>query len=205
MAPCDASFEEIVDSMKRCAAWLREADVGFALAGSLAAWARGGPAVCSDLDFVVRPGDADRALEALVAHGLRGERPPEGWLLKAWDGNVLVDLIFEASGIDVDEALERVETLSVMSVDLPVLSVDDVLVTKLMAFEEHYIDFVGLLPVARALREQADWAAIRRRTASSAIAVGFLAMLEALGVIEAEGEAGPERTPGGPRIRVTTT
>ena len=30
---------------------------------------------------------------------------PEGWLYKAWDGEVLVDIIFRAVGQDVDDGL----------------------------------------------------------------------------------------------------
>jgi hypothetical protein len=197
------SFEEILETMKRCAAWLRAERVDFVLAGSVAAWARGGPAVCSDLDFVVRPGDADRALEVLAAHGLRREEPPEGWLLKAYDGDVLVDLIHDPNGLDIEETFANAEILSVMSVDMPVMAVDDVLVTKLSAFEEHYIDFVGVLSVARALREQIDWSEARHRLAGNAFATGFFAMAEALGV------APPARpalaSVDEPRIRVTTT
>jgi hypothetical protein len=59
-------FEEIQATLKMSAAALRDADVPFALGGSLAVWARGGPESCNDLDFVVRETDAERALEALV-------------------------------------------------------------------------------------------------------------------------------------------
>lgn len=195
----EVSFEQITAAMKRCAGWLREAGVEFVLAGSVAAWARGGPAVCSDLDFVVRPADAERALEALAAQGLAAERPPEGWLLKAHDGPVLVDLIFDPNCLDVEETFARAEPMSVLSVEMAVMSAEDVLVTKLCAFDEHYIDFVGLLPVARALREQVDWDDVRRRTGHSAIAHGFLAMVERLGVAAPPGAHRPQR-----RVRVTT-
>jgi hypothetical protein len=203
MQGCDPTFSALVSTTKRCGAWLHEAGIPFVLGGSVAAWARGGPAVCSDVDLVVRPDDAERALEVLVEHGLRPERPPEGWLLKAYDGEGLVDLIFELHGLDIEETFARAEVLSVMSVDMAVMAVDDVLVSKLLAFEEHYIDFVSLLPIARALREQVDWTAVRRRTAQSAIAIGFLAMAEALRIVPAPaagGEAARES-----RIRVTTT
>src|SRR3954451_4730967 len=197
-----ASFDDLLETMKHCSAWLREADVDFVLAGSVAAWARGGPAVCSDLDFVGRPPDSERALAVLRAEGLRTERPPEGWLVKAYDGDVLVDLIHDPNGLDVDETFATADTLSVMSVDMRVRAVDDVIVTKLSAFEEHYIDFVSVLAVARALREQIDWGAVRRRLAGNAFATGFFTMAEALGV------APPERralaSVDEPRIRVTT-
>jgi hypothetical protein len=195
---CEATFDELTASLKRCAAWLRDADVEFVLAGSLAAWARGGPPVSGDIDFLLRPAQVPAAREALAAHGLRVEQPPEGWLVKAWDEDVLIDLIHEPAGLELEETFARAEVLSVLSVDMPVMSVDDVLVNKLLSFEEHYIDFVGLLPVARALREQADWPAVRRRTAQSAIAQGFFAMAEALGVV-GEGAARDE-----PRIRISS-
>lgn len=196
---CEATFDELTSSLKRCAAWLRDAGVDFVLAGSLAAWARGGPPVSGDIDFLVRPGQVEQARDVLAAHGLRVEQPPEGWLVKAWDEEVLVDLIHEPAGLELDETFERADTLSVLSVDMPVMAVDDVLVNKLLSFEEHYIDFVGLLPVARALREQADWEAVRRRTAHSAIAAGFFAMAEQLGIVNAADSPADE-----PRIRVSS-
>lgn len=204
MGDCAATFDEITQSMRRCAALLRDAEVPFVLAGSVAAWARGGPPVSGDVDFVIRPADVERARETLAAAGLRVEQPPERWLFKAWDGDVLADVIHEPAGLELEETFARADVLSVLSVDMPVMSVDDVLVNKLLSFEEHYIDFVGLLPVARALREQADWAAIRRRTEDSAIAAGFLAMAERLGIADA-GRRPPDVSPAQPpRIRVSS-
>jgi rhodanese-related sulfurtransferase len=195
----EATFDELTASLKRCAAWLRDADVDFVLAGSLAAWARGGPPVSGDIDFLVRPEQAGAARDALAAHGLRIEQPPEGWLVKAWDEEVLVDVIHQPAGLELEETFQRADVLSVLSVDMPVMAVDDILVNKLLSFEEHYIDFVGLLPFARALREQADWAAVCRRTEHSAIALGFFAMAVAVG-ITGEPAGGPQP----PRIRVSS-
>ena len=78
------NFPELVDAMKLAAAALRDAGVPYLLGGGLAGWARGGPPTEHDVDFFVRAEDAERALEALVEAGMRPERPPEGWLLKAW-------------------------------------------------------------------------------------------------------------------------
>ena len=64
-----------------------------------------------------------------------------------------------------------------------VLALEDVLCSMLLARNEVYLDFVGPLRVARALREQIDWAEIRRRTAGSPYAIGFLALVEALGLL----------------------
>jgi hypothetical protein len=176
-------FPAVEASLKRVAAALREAGIDFALAGSIAAWARGGPEQCNDVDLLVRPTDADAAHDTLARAGLRTERPPEGWLLKAYDGDVLVDLIFAPNGeSDVDRLFDRCEELRVSATDVKVMALEDVLVAKLRSFGEHYLEFAGLLQITRALREQIDWAQVRRRTEDSPYAAAFLHLVEELGV-----------------------
>ena len=184
------SFEEIAESMKRAAAALRDADVDFALAGSLATWARGGPESSHDLDFVVRERDGERALQALEAAGMRREDPPEEWLVKAWDENgVLVDLIFGPSGVDADEVLASAETVNVLSMEMPVMTIEDVIVTKVMSITEHSVDYGTLIEMARSLREQIDWEDVRGRTAESPFADAFFVLLDRLGIVpEGDGE-----------------
>jgi hypothetical protein len=174
----------IEDSLKKTVAALREAHVPFLLGGSLAVWARGGPETHHDLDFVIKPEDADRALAVLEDAGMRPEKPPEEWLHKAWDGDVLVDLIFAPRGLDVtDEVIERGDLLHVIGITIPVMSIEDVLATKLMALHEHHLDYTSLLRIARAVREQIDWPSLRARTASSPYAVAFFTMCEELGLV----------------------
>ena len=177
-------FERILGTLRKATAALREADVRFALAGGIASWARGGPPREHDLDFFVRPEDADRALAALEGAGMRAERPPEGWLYKAWDGDVMVDLIFEpASGPVSDEELDRADELEVQALRMRVLAPTDVIVTKLLALKEHDLDYDSVLEVARALREQIAWGEVRRRTCDSPYAKAFLTLVEELGVL----------------------
>ena len=178
-------FDEFLETLKRTAAVLREADVPFLLGGGLAAWARGGPETAHDLDYMVRPQDADRALEALEAAGLRSAKPPEGWLYKAWDGDTLVDVIFRPSGGEVDDAMfERAEALDVQAVVMQVMSLEDVLTTKLLSMREHEVDYEGVLEIARALREQIDWDVVRERTSESPYARAFFYLAEELEIIE---------------------
>jgi hypothetical protein len=180
----DVPFGKIKDTVKRAAAVLRDAEVPFVLGGGLAVWARGGPATSHDLDLMVKPEDADRALEALVRAGMRGEKPPEGWLYKAWDGDVLVDLIFEPVGEAVDEAMfARAEELEVNAVPMLVMSLEDVLVNKLNALDEHELDYDRPLEFARSLREQIDWQNVRDRTDGSPYAKAFFTMIEELGIV----------------------
>jgi hypothetical protein len=182
--PAD-NFPELIESMKRAAAVLREAEVPYMLGGGLAAWARGGPPTEHDVDFFVRPEDAERALDALVGAGMKAERPPEGWLLKAWDGDILIDLIHSPAGGAVDDGyFERLEEIEVAAQRLPVASLGDVLTTKLMALSEQEPDLSSVLELARSLREQVDWGFVRSQTAGSPFARAFFTLVEELGVVE---------------------
>jgi hypothetical protein len=178
--------EELIDSLKRAVAALDERGVPYLLGGGLGCWARGGPPSSNDIDLMVKREDAERAQEALAAAGMRPETPPEQWLLKAWDGDILIDLIFEPSGMRIDdEVLARGDELSVMAMQTRVMDLDDLLITKLMALDEHSADYGDLILITRSLREQIDWARLREETASSPFAVAFFALADGLGICPA--------------------
>jgi hypothetical protein len=178
-------FDEICESMKKGAAALRDADIPFMLGGGLAAWARGGPSSDHDVDFLVKPEDADRAIRALADAGMRTEKPPEGWLLKAYDGDTLIDVIFDpATGPVTDEVIERADDLEVLSTQMKVMALEDIMATKLLALNETHLDLKGSLEMARAVREQVDWDEVRERTRGSPYAKAFFALVEELGVVE---------------------
>lgn len=125
------------------------------------------------------------AVSALQKTGLRVERPPEDWLVKVYDGEVLVDLVHNPNNRPVTaDLLARTDELPVDSVYMPVLGSTDLMVTKLLAFDEQSCDFGKALPHARALREQVDWAEVRREVSGSPYAVAFLFLLECLAVLE---------------------
>jgi hypothetical protein len=188
----ETSFQAIGDTFKRVAGALRDGDVRFMLAGGFAAWARGGPITQNDLDVVVAPADADRALAVLGDAGMQTEKPPEEWLYKAWDGEVLVDLIFHPRGLDVDDALfERADSLPVLAVTVPVMGIEDVLVAKLLALDEQRdLDYGSLLAIARALREQIAWDDVRARTSASPYAKAFFTLVEELELLRAPVSSG---------------
>src|SRR3954471_8375332 len=107
--------------MKQAAGVLQEASLPFALAGGLAVWARGGPRTEHDVDFLVRPEDAEEAQRILVESGVRPERPPEGGLLTAGDGGQMIDLIFDPAGGPIDDGwFERADQMEVWAVTMPV-------------------------------------------------------------------------------------
>ena len=180
-------FSAIKETLKKAAGALRKADIPFALGGGLAVWARGGADTDHDLDLMVTEADAERALDALEAAGMRTERPAEDWLYKAYDGDVLIDLIFRPTGVPItDEVLERAEEREVNAVRMNVLPVEDVLVTKLLALGEHELDYDPVLEVARTLREQIDWDEVRSRTKESPYAKAFFTLVQELGILERE-------------------
>src|SRR5689334_25139375 len=103
--------------VKKVATTLKGANVPFALSGGYASWARGGPEPVHDVDFVLLEEDVPHALRALAAAGLRAADPPEDWLVKVYDGDCLVDLIFRPSERSVTrEQLEQADEIRVDSV-----------------------------------------------------------------------------------------
>lgn len=177
--------DQLTDTLKRAAGALREAGVPYALSGGLACWAYGAPESEHDVDLVVLPGDADRAQDVLASSGMRPVTPPEGWLRKVYDGDVLVDLIFEPNGVPLDRAvLDRAEVREVAAVPMPVLALEDVIASKLLALTERSCDFEKLLGISRAVREQVDWPRVAELTRVSPFAAAFLTLLTGLGVIE---------------------
>ena len=182
----EPTFEELLDAMKVAAGALQRHEIPFVLAGGLAAWARGGPKSEHDVDFMVKPEDADAALEALEETGLRTERPPEGWLYKAWhDNGALVDLIFAPSGGPITDAtIARAPLLEVAALRVHVSSLEDVMATKLLALTEQDPDYTQVLSYARALREQIDWDEVRSRSATSPFARAFFTLVEGLGIVD---------------------
>jgi predicted nucleotidyltransferase len=186
-----APFEELVSTLKKAVAALRDAKVPYLLGGGLAIWARGGPERDHDLDFLVKAEDSARALQALVDAGMTPQRPPEGWLFKAYDDNgVLVDLIFRPSENPVtQEMLARGDELEVMAIKVNVVAAGDVLVSKLLALREHELDFDTLIEMTRAVREQVDWQDVRERTEHSPFARAFFTLAEGLELVEPHRES----------------
>jgi hypothetical protein len=195
------NFEPLAETLRLAVAALRDAHVPFVVGGSLAAWARGGPEPQHDLDLMLKPADAEAALRVLEGAGMRAERPPEEWLYKAWNGDVMIDLIFQPSGLEMnDEVFERADSIALLAVATPVMALEDVLSTKLHALTEHTLDYTDLVAIARAVREQIDWPQLRARTADTPYAGAFFTLVEDLGI--APGHAARHASSGSSRVRV---
>lgn len=177
----------LLDTLKRAATVLRDVGLPYALAGGGAAYARGAALPTHDVDFVIMETDKDAAAAAFESCGMRVERPPEGWLIKAFDDDRMIDLIFQLAGHpDTRAVLDRAEEMNVAAVPMPVLTATDLAISWLASFSEHYADFATTLTCVRPLREQVDWARVRAETGGSPFATAFLVLLSELRVLPQE-------------------
>ncbi|SNY30675.1 nucleotidyltransferase [Paractinoplanes atraurantiacus] len=176
--------EGLATTLKKVASTLKAAAIPFALGGSFAVWAHGGHSSDHDVDFLLREQDKEQALAELAKAGFRTEQPPEDWLVKVYDDDRMVDLIYRPVETPVtDETLRDTEQISVEAIYMPVLSASQLMIHKLLSYSQHYCDFATGLPVARSLREQIDWDRVRRETSKSPYAEAFLILLDRLDVV----------------------
>lgn len=190
----------LLRTLKRVADALERAGIPYALAGGFAVYARGGGLTDHDVDFLIREADAQAALDSLAADGLDPVRPPEGWLVKAYDGDELVDLIYRPVQQPVDdETLADSEVLGVDGSHLPVLSATRLMAYKLLSMNHHRCDFALPLEWARLLREQIDWPRLAVEVGGSPYGAAFLVLAARLEIAPAAPEAGAV-DPGEPSV-----
>jgi hypothetical protein len=177
-------LSDLIEAMKRATEVLRHNGIPFAVCGGLAVYARGGTPTDHDVDLLIREEDAEAALAALAEAGFRTERPPLDWLVKAYDGDVLIDLIFRPVDRPVSEAtLADVDELSVGAARVPVLSATELLIHGLRTLTAQECDLAAPLLLTRAIREQIDIDRVRAETKDSPFAQAFLFLAEQLEVI----------------------
>ena len=157
----EATFLAVLGEARRA---LEEHRVPAVLIGGIASAALGRDRWTHDIDFLVKWDDRLRALEALAAAGFRTEETDPDWLFKGFKDQVLVDVIFCASGAVVldDEMLARAPLCPFAGQELRVLPPEDLLVTKALEFKEctpcHWFDALGLLASC-----ELDWGYLLRR------------------------------------------
>ena len=75
--------------------------------------------------------------------------------------------------------------MEVAAQSLPVASIEDVLAAKLLALTEQEPDFGPVLEIARSLREQIDWDAVRSQVDRTPFGAAFFTLVERLGILQA--------------------
>jgi hypothetical protein len=176
--------DAIIDTLKRAGSALKAEGVRFALAGGCAAYARGAAPSLHDVDFVLVEEDVPRALETLREAGFHTAKPPEDWLVKAFDeADRLVDLIFRIEERPITpEMIARADMINTAALSLPVLDATDLVISWILPMSEHSCDYGSMLPQVRALREQVDWDHVAVVVSVSPYASTFLTLLDRLGV-----------------------
>src|SRR5512142_3293263 len=148
--PLPEEQQPLIATLKRVAFHLKQTGVPFCLGGSFAVYARGGESCDHDIDFLIKEEDADRVLTALAEVGYRAEVPPEGWLVKVWDDDRLIDLIYSPVQRPVTDAtLADTDVMAVNACHMPVLSATGLVIHKVLTWSDHYCDYARGLPVAR--------------------------------------------------------
>jgi hypothetical protein len=182
-----ATLDGLLHTLTKVCNTLADSGVRFAVGGGCAVYARGGPPSDHDVDIFVKPHDVGAASSALVAAGMRAVHPPEDWLSKVYDGDRLVDLIFRPNFRAVTDAmLDRAAWMRIGPTSALVISATDLVIDKALVLDAHRLDMSVPLQIARDLREQVDWAEVRRATAASPYARALLGLLDDLAITSAE-------------------
>lgn len=133
-------------------------EIPYAFIGGIASALHGRPRWTHDVDLLVRPEDAGRALEALAEAGFATQRTDDFWLFKGIKEGVLVDVIFRSTG-DIyldDEMLARSSVEEFKGLRLRVVAPEDLVVIKAVVHDEktprHWFDALGIIA-----RTELDW------------------------------------------------
>jgi predicted nucleotidyltransferase len=150
--------EAFADALARSVAVLTEIGIDFGVLGGVASAGYGRARWTKDIDVFCRPEDADAALDALAANGFEIERTNPSWIYKAFRDGVQVDVIFKGKGgfyFD-DRMASRVQTVTLVGVELPAVAPEDLVVMKALSHDEesprHWHDALGVLASA-----ELDW------------------------------------------------
>jgi predicted nucleotidyltransferase len=156
--------DDLVTTLGEMVGVLERASIEHVLIGGLAVTLVGRPRHSRDIDFLVRPEDAPRALDEAARAGFEVNPINPHWLFKAFKHGVQVDLIFKVRGdIYLDEEMvRRASRLSFKGCDVRVVPREDLLVIKALAHDEettrHWWDALSILPAGGL-----DWDYVIRR------------------------------------------
>ena len=153
---CDAA--QLWDVFAEADRALEAGDVPYVVIGGVASAALGRPRASGDIDLLVRPHDARRALCELASAGFETDETNLAWIFKATKQGVLLDLLFRVKG-DIyldDDMLERAPRREVGGRLVPIMPAEDLLVVKAIAHDEessrHWFDALALIA-----RVPLDW------------------------------------------------
>ncbi len=142
------SFYQVFDAAISA---LDRARIMYLVGGGIAAKAFGRERTTHDIDFFVKPADAERSLDALANAGFDTEMTNPKWLFKAFKEEVMVDIIFASTGeIRVDDRMMEHSRISDFAGrHVRTLPPEDLLMMKIMITDEdmprHWHDALGVI------------------------------------------------------------
>jgi predicted nucleotidyltransferase len=151
--------------LRLAVAAIEEAGVPYVLIGGVASSGLGRPRTTHDIDFFVKPHDAERALAALAASGFATERTDAKWIYKAFKDDIQVDIIFYTmGGIYFDREMhEHSVEGEFEGLKVRFVPPEDLLIIKAVVHDEatprHWYDALGILAVS-----ELDWDYLLRRS-----------------------------------------
>jgi hypothetical protein len=175
--------DQLMRTLGRVVSLLSAADVPFAVGGDCAVYARGGPPAEHPVTIIASDTHLAGARAALATGGMRPLVSPRLGSRLLVDGDHRITLLYPSRTTGTGHGLlERAETMRIAQICAPVLSATDLMIDKLRHLDAHRWNFVPMLPVARALREQVDWPTVAAVTADLPRARAFLGLLDDLAV-----------------------
>ncbi|MCL6471495.1 MAG: nucleotidyltransferase family protein [Firmicutes bacterium] len=139
---------------------LKSAGIDFVLCGGIAVSVYGRQRETTDVDFLVREQDVDRALEVLGKAGFTIKRTDTRWLFQAFRNGVKVDLIFEAMGAVrlTPEVEAHTRERELGGFIYKVIAPEDLLIMKAHSLsEERSRDLFDALSILKRMNGQLDW------------------------------------------------
>jgi hypothetical protein len=130
--------------------------------GAFAVYAyTGGWRNTKDLDFFLRPADLRPVLEAYAAAGYETEVRDRLWLAKVHDRPFLLDLLFAVRHTKrlmvSDSWFETTQPATFLGVPTRLLSVEEVIATKVYLAARDRFDGADIVHLMRAVRGRVDW------------------------------------------------
>jgi hypothetical protein len=138
-----------------------------------------------DIDFLLLPTDADRAVEALESEGFFIRRSDRRWLYQAQCAGIMVDLVFGSAthrGIVpvTREWLGYARPMAIGGETFPVAAPEGLIGQKILAQHENRPDWWDAEVILAGRRDQIDWNRILERSAIDPVKrLAFLLFLEA--------------------------
>lgn len=145
---------------KEGAETLDNGGVDFILCGGIAVRVYGRERETTDVDFLVRQSDVNKALELLGEAGFEIKRTDRRWLFQAFKNHTKIDLIFEAMGAVRLTPEVEAHTLpkELGGYTYKVVSPEDLLIMKAHSLsEERPRDLYDAFSILRHTNGQLDW------------------------------------------------